>query len=514
MLMKAGHEGHEGVATKVTRITKAIVFVVTFVASVASLAPAFAQATTGVAELLPLRAGLDAVPLPSLDSLEPAVADQLREAQQEFEHAASRAGSSRGDLAAAYGTLGQVFHAYEFFEAAEASYANAVRLAPGEARWLHLLAYLYQQIGRLVESADRFLAARRAQPDDHAAAVRLGDVYLGLNRLRDAREQFQSALETFPAAARNGLGEVALREGHSEEAIGHFRAALERVPQAASVHYSLAMAYRGLGRLDEARSHLQQRGPGGIKAVDPIVESLQTLVRGERLLVIQGRRAYEAGQFQDAADAFRRAIEVAPRSASAHLNLGLALSQLGDAAGGLEHLRVAFEQAPDDATIGATLIGALLRLKREDEAIEALTRVRSVDPEDEGTLVSLSILLAHRERYQEAVALLEDGHRVFPDRTPTATTLARLLASSPDLSLRDGRRALELATAVYATNPAPADGETIALALAELGRCDQALEWMRRAVTEAERAKDTAEAARLTSETPRYETASCRAPGK
>ena len=163
MLMKAGHEGHEGVATKVTRITKAIVFVVTFVASVASLAPAFAQATTGVAELLPLRAGLDAVPLPSLDSLEPAVADQLREAQQEFEHAASRAGSSRGDLAAAYGTLGQVFHAYEFFEAAEASYANAVRLAPGEARWLHLLAYLYQQIGRLVESADRFLAARRAR---------------------------------------------------------------------------------------------------------------------------------------------------------------------------------------------------------------------------------------------------------------------------------------------------------------------------------------------------------------
>ena len=513
MFMKAGHEGHGGVATKVTRITKAIVFVVTFVASVASLAPAFAQATTGVAELTPLRAGLDAVPLPSLDSLEPPVADQLREARQEFERTSAEAGSNRGK-AAAYGTLGQVFHAYEFFEAAEAAYRNAVRLAPAEGRWLHLLAYLYQQIGRLEESADRFLETRRAQPDDHAAAVRLGDVYLGLNRLRDAREQFQIVLATFPAAARNGLGEVALREGRFEEAIRHFHAALERVPQATAVHYSLAMAYRGLGRLDEARSHLARRGPGGIKAVDPIVEGLQTLVRGERLLVIQGRRAYEAGQFQDAADAFRRAIGAAPTSVSARLNLGLTLSQLGDEAGALEHLRVAFEQAPGDATVSATLMGALLRLEREDEAIEVLTRVRSLDPEDEETLVSLSILLAHRERYQEAVALLEDGHRRFPDRAPTATTLARLLASSPDLSLRDGQRALELATSVHASSPTPAHGETVALALAELGRCDQALEWMQRAVTDAERAKDAEEVARLRSETPRYETASCRAPGQ
>ncbi len=107
--------------------------------------------------------------------------------------------------------------------------------------------------------------------------------------------------------------------------------------------------------------------------------------------------------------------------------------------------------------------------------------------------MGVSILLADRQRFRDAIAALEDAHQRFPGRAATATTLARLLASAPDLSLRDGRRALELAVAVNDADPSPVHGETIALALAELGRCDEALGWMKRGVAEAERAKDAAE---------------------
>jgi len=41
------------------------------------------------------------------------------------------------------------------------------------------------------------LTKRRVQPEDRAATVRLGQVYLGLNRLRETREQFQSELSVF-----------------------------------------------------------------------------------------------------------------------------------------------------------------------------------------------------------------------------------------------------------------------------------------------------------------------------
>jgi tetratricopeptide (TPR) repeat protein len=460
--------------------------------------------------LAPPRSGLVAVPLPSLDDFEPAVANQMREQLASFREVAGSGNVSSASLADAYGSLGRLFHAYELSESAEPSYLNAARLAPGDAGWPHLLGYLCQQTGRLEEAADRFREARRIRADDHAATMRLADVSIGLNRLREAREELQGMVDIFPALAQNGLGEIALRERRFEDAVRHFRAALERAPQASAIHYSLAMAYRGLGRVGEARSHLEQRGAAGITLGDPIVDGLQSLVRGERGLVAQGRKAYEAGRYQEAADAFGRAVEAAPNSAAARVNLGLTQLQLGNADAAVAHLRAASNLAPDDPEVSRDLLRVLLLLGRDDDAILVLRKSSSAKPDDEETLVSLAILLASKERFGEAAALLDDAHQRFPARTATATTLARLLASSPDRSIRDGRRALDLATAVHEAESTPVHAETLALALAELERCDEALAWMKRAVTEAEQGTDAAEATRLRGEMAKYEGRSCK----
>jgi tetratricopeptide (TPR) repeat protein len=456
------------------------------------------------------RSGLAAVPLPPLDGFEPAVANQMQEQIASFRAVVGSGSLSNARLADAYGSLGRLFHAYELFESAEPGYLNAARMAPGDVTWPHLLGYLYQQTGRLEEAADRFREARRIRADDHAATIRLAEVSIGLNRLRDAREALQSVVDVFPALAQTGLGEVALRERRFEDAIRHFRAALERVPQASSIHYSLAMAYRGLGQVEEARSHLQQRGAAGIKVGDPIVDSLEPLVRGERGLVARGTRAYEAGHYQEAATAFARAIEAAPASATARVNLGLTQLQLGNTSEAVTQLRAAFELAPDDPDVSRELLRVLLRLGRDDDAIVVLRKSASAKPDDEETVVSLAILLAKKERFGEATALLGESHQKFPERIATATTLARLLASSPDGSIRNGQRALELATAVNDAEPSPVHGETIALALAELGRCDEALAWMKRAVEGAEQTQNIEEAARLRREMPKYALPSCR----
>lgn len=461
-------------------------------------------------ELAPAREGLRSVPLPRLDALEPAVSDQIRAQQRAFEELSRSGRPSGGKLASAYGDLGRLYHAYEFFDSAEASYLNAIRLAAGDVTWVHLLGYLYQQTGRLEDAAVRFEQAGRMAPDDRAAIVRLAQVYLGLSRLRESREQFESVITVFPALARNGLGEIALRERRFDEAVGHFRAALERVPQAASIHYSLAMAYRGLGRLDDARAHLKQRGAGGISVGDPIVDGLQLLIRGERGLVVQGRRAYEAGQYKEAAAAFAKAIESAPGSVTARVNLGLTQLQLGNTTEAVALLQQAFELAPDDPDAARELLRVLLRFRRVDDAIVVLTKSRSLNPDDEETVVGLAILLAEQNRFADAVALLDEDNRRFPDRTATATTLARLLASSPDRAIRNGPRALDLANRVYAAEPTPVHGETVALALAELGRCDEALAVMKDAIANAEKRNDPTDATRLKSEMPRYESPSCR----
>jgi tetratricopeptide (TPR) repeat protein len=490
------------------KLRRTVIATLLLVALLATALPA-AQKPVDLPSIAPARTGLLTVPLPRLDELEPAVSDQIREQHRSFIDLTAGKPATKA-LAEAYGSMGQLLHAYEFLEGAEASYRNASRLDPGEGRWPHLLGYLCQQTGRLDEAAGFYREASRLQPHDRAAAAHLGAVYLELNRLSEAGQQFRGLTEIFPAVARQGLGEVALREGKFAEAIDHLAAALQRAPQASSIHYSLAMAYRGLGRMDQARAHLQQRGPGALRPADPIVDGLQTLVRGERAHVIQGRRAYEAGRFQEAADAFSKAVAASPTSVAARMNLGVALAQTGESVEAADHLRAAFGLSSNEVGVGSALIQVLLRLGRDDEAIDILARAGSFSGDDEDTLLRLSILLSDRERYPEAIELLNESQLQFPDRPRATTTLARLLAAVPDVSLRDGSRAVALAMRVYESQPLPVHGETVALALAELGRCTEASAWLQKAVEQAQRDGDVSAATRLRSQASRYGGDTCR----
>lgn len=442
--------------------------------------------------------------------VDPVVDEQVRAAERAVAAAIAARADSR-TVSEAYGALARVQHVYELFEEAEASYRAALERR-GDDRWSYLLGYLYQQTGRFDLAATRLVDVRRSQPANHPATIRLGQVYLGLGRLREAREEFERVIDTFPALAHQGLGEVALRERRFADAAGHFREALGRVPQATSLHYPLAMAYRGLGQLDRARAELARRGAGGLRLGDPLVDALQELVRGERGLVMQGRRAYESGQFAEAASAFQKAVTAAPTSAAARFNLGLAVLQLGDTALGIAHLRAALALQPDDTAMGRELARVLMRAGLRDEAATVLAGVVDRDPLDADSVVALAILLADRERYREAIALLSTAADRSPAPLGVATTLARLLASAPDLSLRDGQRALALASRVHEAEATPAHAETVAMALAELSRCVDAAGWISRAVADAGRLGEVAEVERLKAELPRYQSTACRRP--
>ncbi|HEY7215691.1 MAG TPA: hypothetical protein VIC28_13755, partial [Thermoanaerobaculia bacterium] len=89
--------------------------------------------------------------------------------------------------------------------------------------------------------------------------------------------------------------------------------------------------------------------------------------------------------------------------------------------------------------------------------------------------------------------------------------LARLLAACPDLSVRDGARARDLAIAVWNASPATAHAETVALALAELGHCADAAVWQRTAIEQARREGFDAKVADLSRALSAYEKGSpCR----
>ncbi len=112
-------------------------------------------------------------------------------------------------------------------------------------------------------------------------------------------------------------------------------------------------------------------------------------------------------------------------------------------------------------------------------------------------MVGLADVLSRQGEYGEAVAALERGLEALPDGEAAANALGRLLAAAPDSTVRDGTRALELALSLYQRRPVVAHGETVAMALAELGRCDEAAARQQELLAVAERANAVELAAEL-----------------
>ena len=121
-----------------------ITFLITLIISVVSVTVfvgpslSYARETPGGDKKVPktdTKDGLIPVPDPLLDRLEKAVIQQLIERRKAFDALAKKPGISRVQLATAYGELGQLYHAYEFTEAAEACYRNALVLDPSNLEW-------------------------------------------------------------------------------------------------------------------------------------------------------------------------------------------------------------------------------------------------------------------------------------------------------------------------------------------------------------------------------------------
>jgi len=88
----------------------------------------------------------------------------------------------------------------------------------------------------------------------------------------------------------------------------------------------------------------------------------------------------EAVDLDEARDAYRRALELDPDHADAHVNLGRLLQEGGDAAEAAAHFRLALERNPRHATAWYDLGVALEDLRRRGDAIRAYEQAIAVDP--------------------------------------------------------------------------------------------------------------------------------------
>ena len=100
----------------------------------------------------------------------------------------------------------------------------------------------------------------------------------------------------------------------------------------------------------------------------------------------------EQFKHKEAADAFRRALQLGPRLAIARINLGIALYNIPDLPAALKELQAASAAAPSAPQPHYLLGLAAKTQNKPEEAIASFQKVLRVDPNDVGANVNLGQL--------------------------------------------------------------------------------------------------------------------------
>jgi tetratricopeptide (TPR) repeat protein len=489
------------------------------------------------------------VVLPDISSASESARAQIRERYAALMRTIESRDALPESRAAAYGDMGKLFIAAELFDAAEASLTNARTLAPGDMRWPYFLAHVSRFRNEPAKAAFLFEQALTIQPNHVPSLVRLAEMHLALNQPEAAKPLLVRAQAIDPenGAALYGLGRVALEAKDYAQAVTYLEGALAASPSATRVQYPLAMAYRGLGDRQKAEAHLRLRGEVDLTPADPLMGELGGLLQNAAAYETRGAQAIDAREWSDAVTNLRKAADLAPDNAGTRLNLATSLYMRGDVNGALEQYRVAIRLSPGLAKAHFGM-GVLLETRGQDlEAIETFTaairndpgyvearfslanalrrngRVREslphyaevlrANPNVSQASFAYAMGLVRLGRYQDARDRLEQATTAFPDQPGFAHALARLLAAAPDDPVRDGSRALTLMRELLKTQRTLGLMETMAMALAEIGRFDEAADWQRQAIALAGETAPTGVVARLTENRRLYERGQpCRTP--
>lgn len=261
----------------------------------------------------------------------------------------------------------------------------------------------------------------------------LGNALIHQGRVADALQHFVEAVRISPryAEARNNLGNTLLLEKRVPEALEQFFEAIRINPRYAEAHYNIAVILFKSGQTGDALAHYRE----ALRFRPGYVEARYNL----------GTALLQLGDPDEAAIHFRILLQTHPNHAHAHNNLGNVLFQQGQPGEAIAHFHEALRINPANAEAHNNLGSALLHEGQNTAAAEHFREALRLNPEFAKAHGNLGNLLLEQGMPAQALAHIQKAHELHPDDPGGQCDLAWMLATTPELSLRNGTRALLLA---------------------------------------------------------------------
>jgi len=176
-------------------------------------------------------------------------------------------------------------------------------------------SYSAHREGKLSEAEKGYQEILKIRPDWGQALNALGNLYLDQDRPEKAKPVFEKAANLNPPdlSACYNLGRLKQLENDHQGAIVIYRVMLEQQPNIGQVWNNLGVAYREIGKPDDAVASFR----AAVRFAPEMAEAWNNL----------GVAQDEFNLTEDALNSYKKAIEIQPDYLSPHLNLGLVLQK-------------------------------------------------------------------------------------------------------------------------------------------------------------------------------------------
>ncbi len=288
-----------------------------------------------------------------------------------------------------------------------------------------------------------------------------------------------------------------MQAGNAGVAEASFRQTIEMQPEhtGALNVYGILLAQRG--RLEEAEQYLERAVKAGGKSEVTFFnyalvlraqkKPLEALEQFSRALALnesvaqtwngRGATYIDLARYQDAVADFDRAVAIEPNFADAHFNKGRALAELRHSAAALASFDRAIALQPQFAPAWVGRGYALHGTGRGDEAFTAFERAMAMNPRLPGAWDGRGKIMLDRNLASDALSDFDKAIELQPDYAEAWISRGRAL-----FELDRYQEALAAFERALSLKPLTLAYTNMAYALADLGRLDESMEAVRKAI--------------------------------